>query len=317
MTNKEYTKPDNDRLTDAFGDLVPEEYRGTDRFLDCVTWNVRYFHDKDETRVEKISRILNAINADIFVLEEILENSLDSVISKLKELGGGHYTAAYGTTGGQQRIALVWDVDWVRAKDDARELFGKREVLAPNGKDIFPRLPLLGEFVCLSHVADPFDFQMVGLHLKSQRGGGELQRQLAAQKLANWLETEAPKVDADVILTGDWNQTPDAAAWEPFRQMEKHGQAYFTNLNQKNEISHLMYKNKNEFGTRLDLTAVTVSASKELAETKSSVIRWKSLDELLATSPDSKKLKAYIKEVSDNISDHMPVVTRFYFTEKS
>jgi endonuclease/exonuclease/phosphatase family metal-dependent hydrolase len=152
--------------------------------------------------------------------------------------------------------------------------------------------------------------------LKSQRGGGGLQRQLAAQKLSNWLEIEAPKVDADVIMTGDWNQTPDSPAWEPLRQMEKRGEALFTSLNNKNEISHLMYKNKNEFGTRLDLCAVSISASKELEEKKSSVIRWKSLDDLLASSPDSKKLKTYIQEVSDNISDHMPVVTRFYFTEK-
>ncbi len=309
----------NDRLTEAFGDLVPEHFRGSDRFLDVVAWNIRYFHDQDEKRVERISQIMNAINADIFILEEILEQSLDPVIQKLKKLGAGHYRAVYGETGGNQKIAMLYDIDWVRAKDDFTELFGKKTVLTNEGKDAFPRLPLRGFFTSVAHTDgryDPFDFQLIGLHLKSQRGGGESQRELAATHLVKWLENEAAKVDADVVLTGDWNEAPDAAAWNPLRKLEKEGGAFFTSLNNKNEISHFMYKTKSEFGSRLDLSCVTMSASEALAEKKSTVIQWKSLDELLQTSPDSKKIKAYIKEVSENISDHMPVVTRFYFTKE-
>lgn len=316
MADTEYERPENDHLTDDFAALVPEEYRCTDRFLDLVAWNIRYFSDKDSTRVEKVAQIMNAINADVFVLEEIREGSLEIVIDKLRDLGAGNYTAAYGTTGGDQRVAIMYDLDWLRAKDDIQEVFAKKETVTPDGKDVFPRLPLLGVFVCLSHYTDPFDFQLVGLHLKSQRGGGDLQRLLAAQKLTYWLDVEAPKVDADVIMTGDYNEPPTAKAWESFRELEKNGKAVFTSLNDKNEISHLMYRNKKEIGTRLDLSCVTIAASEKLAEKKSQIIRWTSLDGLLASSPDAKKIKTYIKDISDNVSDHMPVVTRFYFTEE-
>ncbi len=306
------------RLTESFGDIVPKDKRGSDRFLDIVAWNLRYFHDRDEKRVERIAQVMNAINADIFVLEEILEGSLEAVVARLKKMGAGHYLAVYGKTGGNQRVAMMYDLDWVRSKDDFGELFGKGAIKDSQGKEVFPRLPFRGVFTCIAHSDgkySPFDFQLLGLHLKSQRGGGEEQRTLAAKTLSKWLVQEAPKVDADVVLTGDWNETPDAKAWQPLRDLEKSHEALFTSLNDKNEISHFMYKTKAEFGSRLDLSCVTMSAAKELAVQKSDIIQWKSLDDLLSKNPDSKQIKEYIRLVSEDISDHMPVVTRFYFTE--
>jgi exonuclease III len=35
------------------------------------------------------------------------------------------------------------------------------------------------------------------------------------------------------------------------------------------------------------------------------------LDELLATQPTAAQIKQYIRDVSEQLSDHMPVVTRF------
>jgi hypothetical protein len=94
-------------------------------------------------------------------------------------------TVEYGTTGGDQRIAVMYDLDWIRAKDDIEELFGKGTIIAGDGKDAFPRLPLYAYFTSLSVGGEPFDFQLAGLHLKSQRGGVKVS--------AGWLLSGLPR----------------------------------------------------------------------------------------------------------------------------
>lgn len=312
---KLYTPPSNDNLSKAFEDLVPPKYRGTNRFLDLVTWNVRNFNNRDPRRVTRVTSILTALNADIIVMQEIEEGSLTVVIDRLAKAGAGHYKVAYGTTGGDQRIAMMYDTDWIRAKDTITELFRRGEFVTKEGKEAFWRLPLRGYFIGLTHITDPFDFQLVGVHFKSQRGGGEAQRTLAAEALASWLVTDAPKIDADVVVTGDWNAPPSDPAWAPFHDLEVKNEALFTRLNDTHEISHLMFSNKREIDSHLDLSTVSIAASNEMAMDPT-VVRWKSLDKLLGTNPDSKTIKKHISEISENISDHMPVVTRFFFEEK-
>lgn len=316
---------DNDNLSVAFHrageragkELVPREYAGTDRYLDVVTWNIRYFHDRDKERVRRITDVLEALNADAFVFQEILDGSMNVVAEDLERRGAGHYSVAYGSTGGQQRIALMHDLDWLRLKDDAAELFGKGTIRSDDGKDAFPRLPFLGIFTCLPRVdtKDVFDFQLLGVHLKSQRGGGGAQRERGAKALADWLTKEAPRVDSDVIVLGDWNAPPSADVWKPIWELEDAGHAHFTKVNDESEISHLMYQRASEYGSRLDLACITQSAIEQV-KTAPKVVRWTSLDELLEGSPKGTQIRSYIREISANVSDHMPVVTRFYFKKR-
>lgn len=310
----------NDNLTRAFTDVgaIPDEFKSSDEFLDVITWNIRFFHDKDAARVERITEILATLNADLMVFQEILGGSMEAVANGLVARGAGHYTTAYGTTGGQQRVAMMWDVDWVRAKDDVREIFERGQYVSPTGKDAFPRLPLWGAFTSVPAPgldSQPFDLQILGLHLKSQRGGGEDQRRIAADALALWLRKDAVHVDADVVMLGDWNQPPDAAAWQAFRDLEDDDLALFQSINNSEDISHLYYKNKSELGSRLDLASISIAASKQMKDPPK-IIRWTSLDDLLASQPNAAEIKEFIKQVSDNVSDHMPVVMRFYFEER-
>ena len=316
---QEYKPAGNDNLTPAMElmNLVADKYKGKDDFLDIVTWNVRYFHDKDPERVDRIVNVLDALNADIIVLQEILDGSLEVVADKLTERGAGHYKTAYGTTGGNQRVAMMYDLDYVRAKDDIVELYQKGQVRADDEKDAFPRLPLLGIFTCFSSDddQDPFDFQLIGVHLKSQRGGGGPQRRKAAEYLGRWLEEVAPLVDADVIIIGDWNERPGSSSWTHFHDLQDEGKALFSAINDESRISHLMYKNKKSIGSRLDLGAVSIAAAGEMKSPPQPVV-WGSLIDLLEANPKAKEIKAYIKEIREKVSDHMPVVTRFYITEQ-
>ena len=309
-----YIPPPNDKLSDFLEALVPVKYKGTDRFLDIVTWNLRWFHGRDPERVTRIVEIMDAISADIFVLQEVKEGSLTDVSTRLVASGAGHYETQYGTTGGDQRVAIMYDLDWIRAKSPIEELFGRGAVRTRDGKDAFPRLPLVGHFGCLSPGQDPYDFQLMGLHLKSQMGDGSPQRRLAASKLASWLTRDAAQVDSDVIMLGDWNAPPQAPEWRPIRTLETTKRAAFRTLNETGEISYLMYKNRASIGTRIDL-AIVSTASLPRLHGRPQVIQWRSLVELLARSPSAREIESFIRELGTMVSDHMPLVARFYFAE--
>jgi endonuclease/exonuclease/phosphatase family metal-dependent hydrolase len=247
-------------------------------------------------------------------MQEILDRSLEVVAHELQRLNAGYYQTAYGTTGGNQRVALMYDLDWIRAKEDIYELFGKGKHTV-SGKEVFPRLPLYSNFTALTDEA-PFDFQLLGLHLKSQRGGGEDQRREAANALSGWLVGEASSVDSDVIILGDWNAPPSAEVWNPIRQLEQTGQLKFSSINNESEISHLMFRNKKDVGSRLDLTAITMTASERMGKPPEAV-RWAPLEEFLGTDPKATQIKEFLSQVRTSVSDHLPVVTRFYFTDKT
>ncbi len=321
-----YTPPENDYLSASIDQaLVPKKYRGTDKFLDIVCWNICYFHNRDKARVQRVAGILEGLNADIIVLEEVMKGSLGDVVDILQNNGAGYYEVAYGETGGQQRVAFLWDLDWVRAKDEVHELFEKGQYQTADRKEVFPRLPLWSSFRCRPQtskhkdsgkIRPPFDFQLLGLHLKSQMGGGGEQRKMAAETLSSWLVNEAPKVDADVIMMGDFNEPPNRDTWAPFHQLETDEKALFNGINKENEFSHLMYRNKNEIGSRLDLRVVSMAAADEIAQ-KGGVVCWESLTKLLARHPKASVIQKYLHDLKESVSDHMPVVMRFYWEEQA
>jgi len=110
-------------------------------------------------------------------------------------------------------------------------------------------------------------------------------------------------------MIGDWNAPPSTDAWKPFRALENAGKALFTSVNDEGEFSHLMYRSKTKWGSRLDLTAVSLASAAQISQAPS-VVRWKSLDDLLTANPSAKQLKTYIKEIRETVSDHLPVVRR-------
>lgn len=307
----------NDRISEAFESLVPEKHKGTDRFLDVVFWNIRFFNKEDPERVETIAQLLAVLNADLFIFEEIYDGAMDGVADRLRELGAGTYSTEstrYGTTGGQQRVCFMWDLDFIRSKDETAELFPDKPKIE-TGEQIFPRLPLWGYFEARSPIApeEPFDFQLLGLHLKSQRGGGGPQRKAAAAALAQWMTDEAPLVDADVIAVGDWNEPPDAKTWKAIHDLETKNKVAFRAINDADDFSHLFYKNKQHWGSRLDMAAVSIASMNQMIG-NTTVVRWKSLEDVLATNYTAKELKAVMKAITQQISDHLPVVMRFYFS---
>jgi endonuclease/exonuclease/phosphatase family metal-dependent hydrolase len=290
----------NDNISAAINEFVPETLRGTDRFLDIVNWNIRYFNELDPARVRLITKIMGEINADIFVLQEIAEDSLDAVASALNGSGAGFYKTAYGESGGTQRVAFVYDTEWVRTKENFRELFQDEPNTLPNStKRIFPRFPLHNVMHAFSQDGN-FDFHLAGVHLKAYMGEddpGTQQRRLSAERLERWSRAETD--DRDVIILGDFNKSPEAPEWRVFRDAEQEGHIRFHRWNNANEGSH-WYRGKR---SRIDLVIVSASVEQVAVEKEARVIPWKRVFE-------SSTLR---KDLIARISDHMPVVSRFYF----
>jgi hypothetical protein len=75
----------------------------------------------------------------------------------------------------------------------------------------------------------------------------------------------------------------------------------------KAEPSYLSVGGRN---SRLDLIAVSEAAAEGLKSSKTEVISWNLLLE-------NRNSPQFIKEIVEKISDHLPVVTRFYFSDES
>lgn len=293
---------ENDHISAAINEYVPEHLRGTDRYLDIVNWNIRYFNELDPARVRLITKIMSEINGDIFVLQEIADGALDQVASALNESGAGLYKTAYGKSGGQQRVSFMYDTEWVRAKAEFTELFaGEPNTLPGSTKRIFPRLPFHNLIHAFSEDGN-FDFHLAGVHLKAFMGAddpGTEQRRLSAERLVKWADDETE--DRDIIICGDFNKEPNAKEWDAFRIGEREGRLGFGSWNKENEGSH-WYKGKTSL---IDLVIVSDSAKEVAVEKRSRVIPWKRVFESSTIRNDLIK----------RISDHMPVISRFYFRD--
>lgn len=293
------------------GDFIPDEFEGSDRFLDIISWNIKFFNDRDPRRVENIRIIMQELNADIFVLQEIEEGAVDIIADMLTGTGSGLYKTAYGTTGGDQRVAFIYDTEWVKASTDIEELFASENLTVQvDGveKAVFPRLPLSASFTAYQE-AEPFDFNLVGVHLKSQRGGGQQQRTEAANRLVSWIKNEA--TDEDVIIAGDWNAPPDRPEWKPLRQLEKQGDIKFISFNKSGESVEPSYLSVGNRRSRLDLIVVSSSVPQADIQQTAVVVNWNALLENSSLAQTRATLEALI----ENISDHLPVLARFYFRD--
>lgn len=310
---------DNDSVSELFqialpNGLVPNLHQGTDRFLDLITWNIKFFDLKSAERVRLIGRIINEMAGDIFVFQEIAADAMLPVARFLNDIGAGAYEVEQGTTGGSQRVTIMYDSEWVRPSMNKAELFpGLRlDQNDPSSKSVFPRLPLHLEFTAKASDDEGrrFEFDLIGLHLKSQMGPNRsmAQREAAARKLVDWMDAPSRRGE-DIIMIGDWNAAPDKPEWALLREFEAAGKLRFDSFNRdpltgEIEGSHLTRNGKS---SRLDLVVISEAAVPAGVDDHARVIRW---EEVL-------KSKTTLAKVIDQVSDHLPVVSRFYFEPKT
>jgi len=332
--------PENDNLSRGLEDLVPKEFIGTSRYLDVVQWNLEWFGAskstaKDKKRLHLITDILDTLNGDLFVLQEIAGPSqdgrypgaLDVVAEELKRRGAGDHVVYYTQLGGEQRVAMMWDREWLRSKTEVTDLYKRGEHKTADGKDAFAtRSPLYGFFSTRIPDAsapnagsDKFDFQILGVHLKAM-ADGHSQRLKSAEVLADWMTNEAPKTDTDVLIMGDWNAPPDDPCWAPIHALEKRAasKVHFTDINDPSDFSYLWLANRStKYVSHIDLTAMSAASMQQVKGKAAQVVRWKPITDVLARagSLTDTEVRDVMAQLKESISDHMPTVSRFYFTK--
>jgi hypothetical protein len=80
--------------------------------------------------------------------------------------------------------------------------------------------------------------------------------------------------------------------------------------NDETNFSHLYYRNRNDVGSLLDLREVTSPFGKEMNK-KRGTIHWLALEYFLQSDEKAVTVKKIISEIENEITDHMPVLTRF------
>ncbi|MDX1951163.1 MAG: endonuclease/exonuclease/phosphatase family protein [Verrucomicrobiota bacterium] len=337
---------DNDNYSEALSDIVPKEYRGSDRYLDVIQWNIEWFgaaksRSKDARRFALVQQILQTLNADLFIFQEIAgpspdgrrEGVLDPIARALTETGAGDYAVDYTLAGGEQRVAMMWDRDWIRAKDDVKELFPKGTHKMPGGQaDAFAgRTPLYGYFTAripidLDDIApnptgglEKFDFQALGVHLKAMADGAP-QREESARVLAAWLQNEALVTDNDTLIMGDFNAPPGDKCWDPFAALENapNSKVKFRSINDPSDFSYMWLANRTtKFTSKIDLAVISLASADQIVGKPAQVVRWKPIQDVIAETGDMTKAEvvAVLREMKETISDHLPVLHRFYLTQ--
>lgn len=325
----------NDHYSAAIDDLVPELATGLkhNRYLDVVQWNIEWFGaakstSKDKQRIPLIAAILERINAELFVFQEVVGPTptrpgvLDDVARVLTERGAGTYVVDYTQAGGEQRVAMMWDRDVLRAKTDVAELFKGNAHKPAGGKDPFAgRTPLYGYFQARAPGQSnqrAFDFQALGVHLKAM-GDGAAQRLASARILSTWFKGQATEVDSDVMIVGDFNDSPGAACFKPFHKLENEGKAAFRTINDEDDFSYLWLRNgSDQYVSRIDLAVVSTASMTQVADdTVARAIRWKPIEQVIEEASGELRdtaVRKVLAQVKDEISDHLPTLSRFYFS---
>ncbi|MBX9790884.1 MAG: trypsin-like peptidase domain-containing protein [Pirellulales bacterium] len=205
-------------------EAVVNTFAGTEQDLDVGFWNVEWLTRNYEHKSAAVARVINALNLDVWAIEESSEDAARAVAEELHATFGKEYgvlAAEPGVEGGKQSCTILWNTEtvdvvaeawgepietWLKARStdfDDLDLGGFEAV---HGK-IFDRYP--GLFKVTSRLPEGagsrLDFYLVPLHLKAM-SEGSMRRKMASKILALAVEKKVEEgSDADFIIGGDAN----------------------------------------------------------------------------------------------------------------
>lgn len=205
-------------------EAIVNTFAGTEQDLDVGFWNVEWLTRHYEQKAAAVAQVINALNLDVWALEESSEEAAKAVAAELQETFGHDYgvlAAEPGVEGGKQSCTILWNtatVDvvaedwgepietWLRTRSTDFDDLGLGGFEAVHGK-IFDRYPAL--FKVTSKLPDALgralDFYLVPLHFKAM-SEGSMRRKMASKILAAAVEKKIEEgADADFIVGGDAN----------------------------------------------------------------------------------------------------------------
>lgn len=296
-------------------EVVVNRYKGEVDDIDVGFWNVEWFVNEYERKMDDVAKVIVTLNLDVWALEETGAKATEALVNHLKtkyQLDFGCEFSEPNAPADKQTTAVIWnkkniigekkrwhpEVDrWfeVRSTD-----FGDLQLEAEEGK-VFDRYPALYYFRTANRSnnvggnggnsnKEEFNFYLVPLHLKAKSEGSK-RRRMAAQILGaavRKMKELGESKDEDWVLGGDFNaslasqdfQALTGDGFVPVNAEDEKGGAFSYVKGPKSLIDHI-YLSPNLSRTYGADDFFIVAADKEF--------------------PD------YIK----NISDHRPVLVRF------
>lgn len=201
-------------------EAVVNAYRGEADDIDVAFWNIEWFTNRYDDKVDAVARIIFEMNLDIWALEESSPAATERLIEVLNDDFGLQYdmkACQPNASNNTQTCTVIWNTatveceqepwgdtieEWLQA--DSRD-FDDLGLEAVEGK-IFNRYPALFHFTAKNRPDyGEFDFYLVPLHLKA-RSEGSKRRKMASKILAAAVNKKIEDgADKDFLIGGDYN----------------------------------------------------------------------------------------------------------------
>ncbi|MEA3012162.1 MAG: endonuclease mitochondrial [Sphingomonadales bacterium] len=288
------------RTTELHGlEALVDKYKGTHQDVDIGSWNIEWFSNRFENKLDRVASVIADLNLDIWALIESSPKAATALIAQLKAKYNLDFDVAHSepdALSSKQSTSMIWntatierlEADW---DDEIKTWLGigsadftENMLESVHGK-VFDRYPGLFRFRAKG---TKFDFFTVPLHLKAMDEGA-LRREMASKILAAAVARMIGNgADGDWILLGDLN-APIATA--NFAALGKHG---LVPLSAEDEGNQTITYLKGRHRSMIDHVYISPNLAKRYGS-----------DDFFVVAAD-RDLPDYIKE----ISDHRPVVTR-------
>lgn len=199
--------------------------------LDFLSWNLRHAGVEPFGESGPLGLGLAALRPAVALLQECPRRVLPSQFVVEGPDGARTYRTVYGLGGGDQRLAMVYDLGQARLKRRAIEILD----------GTLRRPALSAAFALLAEgQIEPMDLHLVNVHLLSRGGDNQVARLAEAQALADWIEQAAPEAKLDLVVGGDWNGPANDEMLEPLTGLERRSHGAFQQISAGSEAGFLV-----------------------------------------------------------------------------
>lgn len=260
-----------------------EQY-GSESSFDIATWNIEHFPKNQDFTLPYLYEIILDIDIDLIAVQEIDDNKLFmGLIDSLDGYQG--YISQLPVYG--QRLGIIYKSDIISISEP-KQIFIHDDWA-------FPRPPLISYVEVRNNNRTVFDFILIILHLKAFNDEESVERRRqACQKLKNYISTYfLTGAEKDILIVGDFNDELDDPVEENIFQEFLNDMANY------------------EF-----LTLATKDIPTYIGNFESSIdhilISDNSKDEYQGGNIQVLKIDEAFSKYVDYVSDHRPVLARFF-----
>lgn len=199
--------------------------------LEFLSWNLRHAGVELLGEGGALGLGLAALRPAVALLQECPRRALPPQFMVEGPDGARTYRTVQGLGGGDQRLAIVYDLERARLKRRPTEIL----------EDKLRRPPLAAVFALLPDgLIEPVDLHLVNVHLLSRGGDNIVARLAEAQALADWIEKTAPEARLDLMVGGDWNGPANDEMLEPLTGLERRSRGAFQQISAGSEAGYYL-----------------------------------------------------------------------------